>query len=274
MSETGKDADKEPAGRLADLGADDGDEAADAPRKIPEKLDAPVLPKRFYEASDYAPAEEGGFVIRLDGRAVRTPGKARLVVPDEAIAAAIAAEWAAQGEFIKPSTMPLTRLVNSAVDGVANTLAETRAEVLRYAGSDLLCYRADSPERLVALQDERWSPLIAWMQERFHARFVLAEGIVHVEQFPETIEAVDAAIGDLDTLRLAALNTVTTLTGSAILALAVLHGRLSAEEAWSLAHIDEDYQISLWGEDEEASARREARWREMQAAAQVLAARA
>lgn len=273
MSETGKGAGKEPGGRLADLG-DTGDDAADAPRKIPEKLDAPVLPKRFYEAADYAPAEEGGFVIRLDGRAVRTPGKARLVVADEAIAAAIVAEWAAQGEFIKPSTMPLTRLANSTVDGVANTMDETRAEILRYAGSDLLCYRADAPERLAELQQEKWGPLLDWMQQRFHARFMLAAGIVHVDQFPETIAAVDAAIGSQDVFRIAALNTVTTLTGSAVLALALLHGRLSAEEAWSLAHIDEDYQISLWGEDEEASARRAARWREMQAAALVLAARA
>jgi chaperone required for assembly of F1-ATPase len=269
MSETGRDE----GGRLSDLGAA-GDEAADAPRRIPEKLDAPVLPKRFYETADHAPAEEGGFLIRLDGRAVRTPGKARLVVPDEAVAAAIVAEWAAQGEFIKPASMPLTRLANSAVDGVVGAMEETRAEVLRYAGSDLLCYRADTPEQLAALQEEKWGPLLDWMQQQFHARFMLAAGIVHVEQFPETIEAVDRAIGDLDVFRIAALNTVTTLTGSAILALAVLHGRLTAEEAWALAHIDEDYQIALWGEDEEASARRAARWREMQAAALVLAARA
>jgi chaperone required for assembly of F1-ATPase len=170
--------------------------------------------------------------------------------------------------------MPVTRLANSTVDGVANTVDETRAEVLRYAGSDLLCYRAIAPERLVALQEEKWGPLIDWMQKRFQARFMLAAGIVHVEQFPETIAAVDQAIGELDAYRIAALNTVTTLTGSAILAVAVLHGHLSAEEGWSLAHIDEDYQISLWGEDEEAGARREARWREMQAAALVLAARA
>lgn len=269
MSEAGKES----AGLLADLGAS-GDDAAEAPRRIPEKLDAPVLPKRFYKAVDFEPAEEGGFIVRLDGRAVRTPGKRRLVVPDEAIAAAIVAEWAAQGEFILPTSMPLTRLANSAIDGVASTVDDTRAEVLRYAGSDLLCYRAELPERLAALQEERWGPLLDWMQQRFHARFMLAAGIVHVEQFPETIAAVDQAIGALDVFRIAALNTVTTLTGSAVLALAVLHGRLSAEEAWSLAHVDEDYQISLWGEDEEASARRAARWREMQAAALVLTARA
>ncbi|WEK49560.1 MAG: ATPase [Candidatus Kaistia colombiensis] len=238
----------------------------------PEKLDAPKLPKRFYEQVATAPVE-GGYAVHLDGRALRTPAKAVLAVPDESIAAAIAAEWAGQKDVINPASMPLTRLVNSALDGVSREPVETRAEILRYAGSDLLCYRSEGPASLVALQDAAWSPLIAWMQERFQARFVLAEGIVHVEQFPETIEAVDAALGELDILRLAALNTITTLTGSAILAVAMLHRHLSAEEAWAAAHVDEDYQIGLWGEDEEASARREGRWSEMQAAALVLAAR-
>ncbi|WP_018184942.1 ATP12 family chaperone protein [Kaistia granuli] len=239
----------------------------------PEKLDAPKLPKRFYESVTIS-GTDNGYVIQLDGRAVRTPSKAVLAVPNESIAAAIAAEWAGQKDVINPASMPLTRLANSALDGVAREPEATRAEVLRYAGTDLLCYRADGPEKLVALQEERWSPVIAWMQDRFQARFVLAEGIVHVTQFPETIEAVDAAIGDLDALRLAALNTITALTGSAILAIAVLHRQLSPEEAWAAAHVDEDYQIALWGEDEEASVRRAGRWAEMQAASLVLAARA
>lgn len=271
MSETGKGTG--PKGdRLADIGAGPDDEGV-KPRVAPEKLDAPKLPKRFYADVASAPAEGGGYLVQLDGRSLRTPSKAVLAVPDEAVAAAIVAEWAGQGEVIDPGSMPVTRLVNSALDGVAREPEATRAEILRYAGSDLLCYRADGPAKLDALQDEFWSPLIGWMQERFHARFVLAQGIVHVEQFPETIEAVDAALGDLDILRLAALNTITTLTGSAILAVAVLHGRLTAEEAWAAAHVDEDYQIGLWGEDEEASARRAGRWKEMQAAALVLAAR-
>lgn len=238
----------------------------------PEKLDAHKLPKRFYEKVATA-AVEGGYAVHLDGRALRTPAKAPLIVPDESIAAAIAAEWAGQREFINPATMPLTRLVNSALDSVSREPDETRAEILRYAGADMLCYRSEGPDGLVALQEASWTPLLGWMQERFHARFVLAQGIVHVEQFPETIEAVDAALGDLDILRLAALNTITTLTGSAVLAVAVLHRHLSAEEAWAAAHVDEDYQISLWGEDEEASIRRAGRWSEMQAAALVVAAR-
>jgi chaperone required for assembly of F1-ATPase len=124
--------------------------------------------------------------------------------------------------------------------------------------------------RLVERQDEIWTPLIEWMHERFGARFLLAEGIVHVEQFPETLATVDAALGDPDPLALAALNTVNALTGSAILTLALLHGRLTAEEVWAAAHVDEDFELELWGDDKEAAARREARWREMQAAALVL----
>ncbi len=228
------------------------------------------LPKRFYTEAGYEPDAEGAFVIRLDGRSVKTPAKRMLAVAREPVAAAIAAEWAAQGTVIDPATMPLTRLANSAIDGVAGNAAAVRAEILNYAGTDLLCYRAANPERLVTLQDEAWNPLIDWMHERFGARFLLAEGIIHVEQFPETIAAVDAALGDPDPLELAALSTINTLTGSAILALAVLHGRLTAAEAFAAAHVDEDFEISLWGEDDEASARRAARWREMQAAALVL----
>ncbi len=227
-------------------------------------------PKRFYAEAGYALGGDGTFVIRLDGKPVKTPAKRVLAVHGEAAAAAIAAEWAAQGAVIDPATMPLTRLANSAIDGVAGNAAAVRAEILNYAGSDLLCYRAGDPERLVQLQDEAWNPLIDWMHERFGARFLLAEGIVHVTQFPESIAAVDAALGDPDPLELAALSTINTLTGSAILTLAVLHGRLTAAEAWATAHIDEDFEISLWGEDDEASARRAARWREMQAAALVL----
>ncbi|MBN9018915.1 MAG: ATPase [Rhizobiales bacterium] len=229
------------------------------------------LPKRFYKTADYA-ADGDGFVVRLDGKTVRTPAKLLLRVDREPVAAALAAEWAAQGALIDPATMPLTRLVNSAIDGVARDPGPVRDEILRYAESDLLCYRAPGPARLVEQQDALWTPLVEWMHERFGARFLLAEGIVHVPQFPETIAAVDAALGDPDPLALAALSTVNTLTGSAILTLALLYGRLNAEEVWRAAHVDEDFELELWGDDKEAAARREARWQEMQAAALVLAA--
>lgn len=251
---------------LFDIGPD-GHEPRDPMRSAESGR---ALPKRFYKLAGHEQSPDGAYVIRLDARAVKTPAKATLAVAEERVADAIVAEWAAQGDFIDPAAMPVTRLANSAIDGVARNADAVRAEILNYAGSDLLCYRAGTPERLVALQDAAWNPLIDWMHERFGARFLLAEGIVHVAQFPETIEAVDKALGAPDALQLAALSTINTLTGSAILTLAILHGRLTAAEAWATAHVDEDYEISLWGEDDEATARRQARWREFQAAALVL----
>lgn len=236
--------------------------AAEAPRD---------MPKRFYDSVDHAVREDGLFVLRLDARPVKTPARAPLAVASRRLADALVAEWMAQRSVIDPLTMPLTRLVNAAIDGVAADPAPVRAEILRYAGTDLLCYRAEYPARLVALQDAAWNPLIDWMHERFGARFVLAAGIMPVTQFPETIAAVDAALGQPSPLQLAALSTVTTLTGSAMLALAVLHARLTARQAWDAAHVDENFEIELWGEDAEAAARMAARWDEMQAAALAIA---
>lgn len=241
------------------------------PERAVRQSTAMVLPKRFYKAADHA-ADGGGFVLRVDGRPVRTPAKGVVRVASDAVAAALADEWNAQAAFIDPATMPLTRLVNSAIDGVARDPGPVREEIVRYAGTDLLCYRAAGPEHLVEIQDTLWSPLIHWMHEAYGARFVLAEGVIYVAQYPETLAAVDAALGDPGSLELAALSAVTTLTGSAILALALRDGRLSTEEAWAAAHVDEDFEISLWGEDAEATARRAARYREIQAAALVLPA--
>ncbi len=231
---------------------------------------APVLPKRFYKNAEAAP-RDGAFVILLDGRPVRTPAKNMASVPSERLALALAAEWNAQAEVIDPALMPLTRIVNSALDGVANTADAVREEIVKYAGSDLLCYRAEGPERLVARQNAVWNPVLDWMREEFGARFILAEGIVFVAQSGEALNAVRTPLADLDIFRLAAASVMTTLTGSALLALAVLKGRLSAEEAWAAAHVDEDWNIEQWGADEEAAERRARRFEEMQAAARLMA---
>ncbi|MDF2995701.1 MAG: hypothetical protein K0R27_1338 [Xanthobacteraceae bacterium] len=224
--------------------------------------------KRFYKTVATAPVE-GGHGVMLDGRPVRTPSRAVLAVPMAALAEALAAEWASQGEFIEPMSMPLTRLVNSARDGVAARIEETAEEIVKYAGSDLLFYRAEGPSSLVARQAAHWDPVLDFMRERLGARFVLSEGIRYVEQPAGSVAAVRAALPQ-DALRLAALASMTALAGSALLALGVWLGALDEEAAWTAAHVDEDHQIELWGLDAEAGARREARRREFAAAAALL----
>ncbi|RBP06232.1 chaperone required for assembly of F1-ATPase [Roseiarcus fermentans] len=231
----------------------------------------PAPLRRFYKTAEAREAD-GLFALTLDGRGARTPGRNRLAARSRAVMERVAEEWARQREIIDPADMPITRLVNSAVDGVAKAMEATRAEIVRYAGSDLLCYRAEAPEALAERQRLAFDPILDWAAETLGARFALAGGILHVEQPAETLAAVRAAVEAVDDpVALAALSVATTLTGSAVLALAVARGRLAPEEAWRLAHVDEDFQIETWGADEEATARRAARWRDMEAAASVLA---
>jgi chaperone required for assembly of F1-ATPase len=197
-------------------------------------------------------------------------------LPTLAAAKAVAEEWSAQKEFIDPRNMPLTRMVNSAIDGVAAQIEPTIAEIGNYAGSDLVCYRAGEPEALVIAQSAAFDPVLAFARRTLGAQFICAEGVIHVEQ-PESsrravIDAVRAVGRDPASapFALAALHVMTTLTGSALLALAVAHGEMTAEEAWSAAHVDEDYQMRLWGADGEALERRARRWSEMAAAARLL----
>ena len=229
------------------------------------------LPKRFYKEVSTDRTDDG-FRILLDGRPVRTPGKKLLAVPSQPIADRLRAEWDAQSEEIDPAKMPVTRLVNTAIDGVADNLDAVFDELVRFAGTDMLCYRADSPEGLVERQREGWDPIIRWAAEAKGARFILIEGVMHQEQPAPAIEAFSAALSAWrDPLALACVHTVTTLTGSALLGLAHAEGVVDADKAWSLAHIDEDWQIEHWGTDEEAFHRRELRREELDIAAAVLA---
>ena len=242
----------------------------EAPGKRPP---ARPLPKRSYKAVTLAEAQDvdlGRFRILLDGKPVRTPARALLAVPTKALAEAIAAEWAAQGEHIDPASMPLTRLANSAVDGVRGREAQVRADIVTYAGSDLLCYRATEPDGLVRRQAELWDPVLAWGRKALGAHLQVAKGLMPVTQ-PEAAQlAIARALDGQDAFALAALHVTTTLMGSALLALAHARGRLTAEQAWAAAHVDEDWQIGTWGEDAEAAARRRRRWSEMQAASGML----
>lgn len=248
---------------------DSGGEEPDPVRAVRKALRV-VLPRRFYERAG-AVERDGLHAIALDGRVARTPAKALLAVASAPLADAIAAEWNAQAETIDPATMPLTRIVNSAIDGVARAPGPVAAEIVRYAGSDMLAYRVAEPETLAERQREAWDPVLDWAAETLGVRLDLASGIVHVPQPGAALDAVARAVEPLDPIRLAALHVITTLTGSAVLALAVARGRLEPEAAWAAAHVDEDYQIGLWGADDEALARRSHRWHDMEAAARILA---
>jgi len=240
------------------------------PLEAARRLTAPERPKRFYTNVGMT-EEKGGFALRLDGKRALTPGKRPLVVPRAHLAEAMVAEWTAQGDFIDPSSMPVTRLINSAIDGVATRLVEVRADVFAYAGADLLYYRAGEPEGLVARQRAAWNPLIAWAEEEFGGRFTLAEGIVHVAQPEPVLAAIKAALdGVHDPFRLAGLSLATSLTGSALIALALAERVIDPGVAWMAAHVDEDWNIEKWGEDAEAKERRARRFADFSAAVLAL----
>lgn len=226
----------------------------------------PQVIKRFYKTVtvEDTPA---GWRIMLDGRGVRTPKRAPLALPSKALAERVAAEWRAQGDAIQPHTMPLTKLANTTLDGVIGREDAVRDEVAAYAGSDLLCYRAERPRELVRRQQELWDPLLAWARQAIGVELKATSGVMPIAQPQESRERVRAAIGRLDPFALAACHVMTTLTGSAVLALAFIAGRLTVQEAWSAAHLDEDFQNANWGEDWEARQRREFRHAEMTAAA-------
>ena len=228
-----------------------------------------ALPKRFYTDVSVGEAE-GGFTVLLDGRPIRTPARGLLLAPTRALAEAMVKEWAAQGAEIDPFSMPLTRLVNVALDRVAREAEAVRADVVNYAGTDMLLYRAEGPKGLTDRQQQHWDGVLRWLDEAHGARFYLAEGVLHVAQPEEALAAVRALVPEAP-LELAAVHSMTTLTGSALLALAVHAGQLDAEAAWAAAHVDEDWNISQWGEDEMAMARRAARRIEMDAAVGLLA---
>jgi len=230
------------------------------------------LPKRFYKEAT-AEERDGAFALLLDGRPAKTPGRNALAAPTLAAAQALAAEWNRQGEFIDPLAMPLTRIVNSAIDGVAREIDATVDEIVKYAGSDLVCYRAGEPEALALAQAAAWDPILAFAREKLGARFICAEGVTFVEQPESSRRALHEAVAQIARngasapFALAALHVMTTLTGSALIALAAARGELTTDEAWAAAHVDEDFQMRIWGADEEAAARRARRRTEMEAAA-------
>lgn len=250
----------------------DGEDPAryDPVRSARAALKTP-LPKRFYAAVSIE-AREGAHALMLDGRPAKTRLRNPLATETAAAAALLAAEWAAQGEHIDPATMPLTRILHAAIDHVAGAREEVIADILKYAGSDLVCYRAGEPERLVALEARHWDPVLAHIHAAHGARFLLSEGIRFVEQAPAAIAALRAPVtARPSAAALAALHVLTTISGSALIAISVADGALSAEAGFDAGEVDADYETSIWGSDDEAIERRASRRRDFLAAAALIA---
>ena len=224
--------------------------------------------KRFWKQVDV----DADRVVRLDGRPVRTPGRSPLALPTPALAEAVAGEWRSVSETVDPRAMPLTGLANAAIDRIAVDPAPFAAGLARYAESDLLCYRADSPPDLLARQDAVWNPLLEWARDRYDVQFTLVTGIMHQPQPEVTVARLAQAVAALGAFHLAALSPVVTITGSLVLALALLEGASDADAVWIAAHVDEDFQAEQWGEDYLAVEAREAKRREFDAAVGFLKA--
>lgn len=222
-------------------------------------------PKRFYKDVTAEPAEGGGWLIALDGRSVKTPARALLRLPTEALAEEIAEEWAGQKTHIDLMGMHLTRLANVAIDRTPEMREEMAGEVVRYCETDLICHIAEEPYELVLLEEARWSPVRDWAAETLGVILVTTEGITASPQPDASLEAARAYALSLDDFRLTALVYGCGLFGSALLAMAVAEGAITAETGFSLSRLDEDWQADRWGEDEEARAAADARGEEAEA---------
>lgn len=222
--------------------------------------------KRFYKS---VTTNDAGGVL-LDGRPVRTPARVPLVMPTPALAEAVAAEWTAQGEEIRPQDMPLTGLANAAIDRVAPEQAAFAASLAQYGETELLCYRADGPPDLIARQHERWDPLLDWAREQYDVDFTLVTGIMHQPQPMATVQRLGGAVASASPHQLAALSPLVTISGSLVVGLALLEEAVLPEDAFAIAHLDELWQAEQWGEDEWALDARNARKRDFLAACQFL----
>ena len=250
------------------------------PQSAAQAAMRPKLPKRFYKnvrivrrngetyRGNEQPNEQySEFEIHLDGRALKTPARNILVLPNENSASIVGDEWLAQKDIIDAATMPATRMVNTAIDGIGNDPQAVMEDMLKFASSDLLCYRAASPQGLVDLQRQHWDPVLDWAHSALDARFEITEGLVHIAQPKKAVQAIGISLKKWShPIAVTALHTFTSLTGSLILAVAIAQGRYDAVQAWKIAHLEEDWNISTWGEDHEAQKRRDNRWKEMKAA--------
>ncbi len=225
--------------------------------------------RRFYKAVSVT-VEEGGHQVRLDGKPLRTPARAVLALPNADLAAAVAAEWDAQGQTVRPATMLLTQMAATTIDRIQPDPAAMADEIVRFAETDLVCYRATDPPALVERQQATWQPLVDWATLSHDAALRVVHGVMPAPQPPAALAALRSAVGRLDPWRLAVLAVATPAAGSAVIALALVAGRIDAEAAWDASQLDETFQIERWGEDAEAAARREALRHEFAAAERFL----
>lgn len=209
--------------------------------------------KRFWKEAQVVEAE-GGFAVELDGRPVRTPLKSAMTLPSRAMAEAVAAEWDAQEGEIKPVSMPVTRAANAAIDKVTRQHGEVAEMLAAYGDSDLLCYRADSPQELVERQAEAWDPLLDWADATFGARLIPVEGVMHAPQNLRALERLAAPVHAMDAFRLTAFHDLVGISGSLVIGLAAIHEVKDIGTLWRLSRIDETWQEEQWGIDEDARA--------------------
>jgi chaperone required for assembly of F1-ATPase len=225
--------------------------------------------KRFYKEVSIAPVE-GGFVVLLDGKPVKTPARNVLALQNEKLASAIAAEWQAQETEVVATSMPLLRLANSVIDGVATNREAVIDAILRFGENDLLCYRAHQPPELAMRQREGWDPLLDWMRRQHGVQMTVAEGLTHIDQTPQALAGLRRALEPFDAFTLGGLHVAASITGSTVLALAGADGFISGARAFELSRIDETYQAEKWGQDAEAVKRATALAHELDKAMELM----
>jgi chaperone required for assembly of F1-ATPase len=222
--------------------------------------------KRFYQqvaiGSDYN--------ILLDGKAIKTPAKTLLILPTRALAEAVASEWQMQGEKIEPQTMPLTRHANTVIDRITQHRDAVIAEIAKFGGTDMICYRASGPADLVARQCEAWDPLLEFARAQLGAPLRATAGISAIAQAPEVLQALEAAVAAHDNWQLAALHDAVSISGSVVIGLALSHGHLAVGQAWAAGQLDELYQIERWGEDDLAATARKDKREALEVAARLF----
>ena len=226
--------------------------------------------KRFWTDAE-AVEEAGGWAILLDGRPLRTPARASLLLPSRGLADAIVEEWRQAPDDVNPRAMPLTGLANAAVDRIASDQGTFAASVAKYAEADLICYRAEGPPALVARQHELWDPLLAWARRRFDVEHRVTTALLHVPQPDETVKRLQLAVTRLDPFVLAGFSQLVTIGGSLVAGLAIVEQAFSVDQAWNAVSIDEHWQLEQWGSDAEAEAALENRKRDFFVAAQFVA---